>query len=156
MLFWQRGGSGHRCFKSFLQEYQSLGHTAGPPSFHGGENAHPCEPPRVLGTLTPGTVVTTETTAQQRAPARGGRELISASRRERRGAELPNHLPPLLLPSPAPLAGRAHSSLPIRHGVQILLGGVLRGEGCVVPGFACLAHLFCILPDVMFSLLCLF
>lgn len=35
-------------------------------------------------------------------------------------------------------------------------GRAMREEGCVAPGFARVACLFCILPDVLFSLLCLF
>lgn len=68
---------------------------------------------------------------------------------------LPCPKPPLL----SPLTGGVPFSLRIQHRVQLDVdsaGWVLREEGCVVLGFACLAHLFCILPDVMFLLLCLF
>jgi len=78
---------------------------------------------------------------------------------ERRGAEPPRTVLPSA-PAALSLPSTSHPSSPCpQRRVQLAgdsAGWVLGEEGHVLLGFACLAHLFCILPDVMFSLLCLF
>lgn len=78
---------------------------------------------------------------------------IAGEMRGRAPKRLPLPSAPAAVPSPAPLSGGAHSSLPTRP--WMLLGvdsaGWLWGSG-----FAQLARWFSAFPDVTFSLLCLF
>lgn len=88
--------------------------------------------------------------------------LISANRGERGGAELPN-CSALFCPKPLLLLPLQHMGgllQPSRSALGAAGCGFYRvglgEEGCMVPGFVHLPHLFHILPDVTFSLLWLF
>lgn len=158
VLFWHREGDEHNCFKSFLQEYVSLGRTAGRPwqggtSFHGHENIRPselclgCWEHQRLRWVSP---LLAQTTAKKRAPAHGGWELIPASKRERRGAEPPNWFAPTAVPLPSTSGRRELVSAftPSAGGSQmrVLQGGVFFEGGGMRCAGICLSGSFVLHP----------